>query len=216
MPNGSLDKYIYAEKSEALGFEKLYEIALGIARGLEYLHYRCNTRIVHFYIKPQNILLDKDFCPKISDFGFAKLCTLKESALSMVIPWGTAGYIALEVYSTNFGSVSSKSDVYSYGMMVLEMLGARREYNAIRESSCEIYFPHWIHDYLNSTSNNIVGLACSSSENKEIVRKMIIVSLWCIQMIPANWPSMSMVVDMLKEALMTCECLQNYSIFSLI
>nr|DAD35414.1 TPA_asm: hypothetical protein HUJ06_006054 [Nelumbo nucifera] len=70
MPNGSLEKFIYGSKSlimnPHLGWERLYQIAIGIARGLEYLHRGCNTRILHFDIKPHNILLDQDFCPKIS------------------------------------------------------------------------------------------------------------------------------------------------------
>ncbi|KAH0668676.1 hypothetical protein KY289_023169 [Solanum tuberosum] len=77
MPNGSLEKFIYEERSDSvrqLGWSILYKIALGIARGLEYLHCGCTTRILHFDIKPHNILLDEDFCPKISDFGLAKLC----------------------------------------------------------------------------------------------------------------------------------------------
>ncbi|XP_060172685.1 PR5-like receptor kinase [Lycium barbarum] len=81
MPNGSLDKHIYDEDSK-LGWEMLYKLALGIARGLEYLHRGCNSQILHFDIKPHNIILDEDFCPKISDFGLAKLCTRKESLTS--------------------------------------------------------------------------------------------------------------------------------------
>ncbi|XP_049405398.1 rust resistance kinase Lr10-like [Solanum stenotomum] len=82
MPNGSLEKFIYEERSDSvrqLGWPILYKITLGIARGLEYLHRGCNTRILHFDIKPHNILLDEDFCPKISDFGLAKMCMKKES-----------------------------------------------------------------------------------------------------------------------------------------
>ncbi|XP_073117557.1 LEAF RUST 10 DISEASE-RESISTANCEUS RECEPTOR-LIKE PROTEIN KINASE-like 2.7 isoform X2 [Elaeis guineensis] len=127
MPNGSLEKYIYSEKPRTtLGWEKLYEIAIGIARGLEYLHRGSNTRIVHFDIKPHNILLDQDFCPKIADFGLAKLCPPKDSILSVTCARGTIGFIAPEVFSRNFGVVSTKSDVYSYGMMVLEMVGGRK------------------------------------------------------------------------------------------
>jgi serine/threonine protein kinase len=123
-PNGSLDQYIYSENpKEILGWQTLYIIAIGIARGLEYLHCSCNTRIVHFDIKPQNILLDKDFCPKIADFGLAKLCHTKESKFSMTGTRGTIGFIAPEVHSRTFGVVSTKSDVYSYGMMLLEMVG---------------------------------------------------------------------------------------------
>ncbi|KAF5733637.1 hypothetical protein HS088_TW16G00077 [Tripterygium wilfordii] len=90
MSNGSLEKFI-CNKSKAstnqqqyLGWENLYQIAIKIAQGLEYLHQGCNTRILHFDIKPHNILLDEDFCPKISDFGLAKLCTKKESIVSLL------------------------------------------------------------------------------------------------------------------------------------
>ncbi|XP_044362063.1 G-type lectin S-receptor-like serine/threonine-protein kinase SD1-13, partial [Triticum aestivum] len=106
MSNNSLDKFIYSEDpKEILGWDKLYVIAIGIARGLEYLHHSCNTRIVHFDIKPQNILLDKDFSPKIADFGLAKLCHTKESKVSMTGARGTIGFIALEVHSRTFGVI---------------------------------------------------------------------------------------------------------------
>jgi serine/threonine protein kinase len=109
MPNGSLDKYIYLENPKAiLGWDKLYTIAIGIARGLEYLHHCYNTRIVHFDIKPQNILLDQDFNPKIANFGLAKFCHSKESKLSMTSARGTIGFIAPEVHSRTFGVVSTK------------------------------------------------------------------------------------------------------------
>ncbi|RZS08904.1 hypothetical protein BHM03_00039939 [Ensete ventricosum] len=202
MPNGSLEKFIFAENSETrtpLGLEKLYEISVGIARGLEYLHRGCNTRIVHFDIKPHNILLDQDFCPKISDFGLAKLGSPKESILSMAAPRGTVGYIAPEVFSRNFGAVSSKSDVYSYGMMVLEMVGGRKNIDAAVEDTSEIYFPHWIYDRLDG--KNEIDISGLNSENEETVRKMVIVGLWCIQMMPGNRPSMSEIVDMLEGSI---------------
>jgi serine/threonine protein kinase len=116
VPNGSLEKYIYDEnqlnRSPHLGWEKNYYIAIGIAHGLEYLHRGCNTQILHLDIKPQNILLDQDFRPKISDFGLAKLCNRKESTMSLLGARGTVGCIAPEVFSRNFGIVSHKSDVY--------------------------------------------------------------------------------------------------------
>ncbi|KAL5653919.1 hypothetical protein ACJX0J_033238, partial [Zea mays] len=97
MANGSLEKYIQSEETRmAIGWEKLREIAAGIARGLEYLHRGCSTQIIHFDIKPNNILLDEDFSPKIADFGLAKLCHLKDSALSMAEARGTIGFIAPE------------------------------------------------------------------------------------------------------------------------
>ncbi|KAI3885784.1 hypothetical protein MKX03_008138, partial [Papaver bracteatum] len=125
MPNGSLEKFIYGEKlatSESelvLGWETIYQVAVEIARGLEYLHRGCTTRIVHFDIKPHNILLDEDLHAKIADFGLARLCLEKESFISMSGTRGTAGYIAPEVFNRHFGGISNKSDVYSYGMMIL-------------------------------------------------------------------------------------------------
>ncbi|KAH7840230.1 hypothetical protein Vadar_014417 [Vaccinium darrowii] len=143
MPNGSLDKFIHDGGSSTyrhLGWDALYQIAVGIARGLEYLHRGCNTRIVHFDIKPQNILLNEDFCPKICDFGLAKLCPQKESIISLVGARGTVGYIAPEVFSRNFGGVSHKSDVYSYGMMVLEMVGGRKNISVEVDGTSEYTF----------------------------------------------------------------------------
>lgn len=206
MPNGSLDKYIHHESEPHLGFERMHEIAIGIAQGLDYLHGGCNTRILHFDIKPQNILLDEEFCPKVSDFGLSKLCARKESIVSMLGARGTIGYIAPEVFSRNFGGVSYKSDVYSYGMMILEMVGGRR--NAINvqpSSSSEIYFPHWVYyRILIDEDLKLHGHTMTKEEN-DIARKMILVGLWCIQTNPAHRPTMSKVIDMLEGSLKSLE-----------
>ncbi|KAL6623654.1 hypothetical protein ACP70R_033533 [Stipagrostis hirtigluma subsp. patula] len=199
MPNGTLERFTFsnnsAEGDQTLCWDKLFEIVIGIARGLEYLHSGCNTRIVHFDIKPQNILLDQDFCPKISDFGLAKLCKKKESKISIVGARGTIGYIAPEVFSRNYGTASSKSDVYSYGMVVLEMVGARKQIHVSTEDSSK-YFPQWLYDDLDqfcSTTSEV------SSETTELIRKMTIVGLWCIQISPADRPSMSKVLEMYES-----------------
>ncbi|KAB1993211.1 hypothetical protein ES319_D13G013800v1 [Gossypium barbadense] len=198
MPNGSLEKFIFQErKDRLLKWDKLYQIAVGIARGLEYLHRGCSTRILHFDIKPHNILLDDEFVPKISDFGLAKLCLEKESAISMTGARGTAGYIAPEVFSRNFGRVSHKSDVYSYGMMVLEMVGGRKNISVEVDRTSEIYFPYWIYNRIELDEE--LGLEdIESEDDQERARKMIIVSLWCIQIDPSNRPTMSRVVEMLE------------------
>jgi len=200
MPNGSLDRYIYSENPKAvLGWDKLYMIAIGIARGLEYLHHSCNTRIVHFDIKPQNILLDQDFHPKIADFGLAKLCRTKESKLSMTGARGTVGFIAPEVHSRTFGVVSTKSDVYSYGMMLLEMVGGRKNVKSVAQKSSEKYFPHWIYDHFGQDD----GLeACeATSGNEEIAKKMSVIGLWCIQILPMHRPTITKVLEMFERGL---------------
>ncbi|KAI9387093.1 hypothetical protein POPTR_010G121350v4 [Populus trichocarpa] len=204
MSNGSLDKHIYEENlSKAqpkLGWETLYQIAVGIARGLEYLHRGCNTRILHFDIKPHNILLDENFCPKISDFGLAKICPGKESIVSMLGARGTAGYIAPEVFCRNFGGVSHKSDVYSYGMLVLEMIGGRKNFRVGVDNTSEIYFPHWIYKRL-EIGEELQLRGAGNEVEEENARKMILASLWCIQTDPSNRPPMSRVVDMLQGSL---------------
>ncbi|GAB4827905.1 hypothetical protein Ancab_034789 [Ancistrocladus abbreviatus] len=201
MPNGSLEKFTYNEgRNESLATEILFQIAVGIARGLEYLHRGCNTRILHFDIKPHNILLDAKFRPKISDFGLAKSCPQKGSVITMSMARGTVGYIALEVFCRAFGGVSHKSDVYSYGMMVLDMAACRRNVNAVVESTSELYFPDWIYKWLEHGEElNHHGIL--TPEEYELLRKMVLVSLWCIQTNPSSRPSMSKVVEMLEGEL---------------
>ncbi|XP_031247687.1 LEAF RUST 10 DISEASE-RESISTANCE LOCUS RECEPTOR-LIKE PROTEIN KINASE-like 2.1 isoform X2 [Pistacia vera] len=204
MSNGSLDKFIDEKNplkvAHQLKWRTLYQIVVGIARGLEYLHRGCNIRILHFDIKPHNILLDENFCPKISDFGLAKICPQKESIVSMTGARGTIGYIAPEVFSRNFGVVSYKSDVYSYGMMVIEMTGGRQNNNVGVDNSSELYFLQWIYERL-EVGEELGLLGISNEEDKECVRKMIIVSLWCIQTNPSDRPTMSRAVEMLEGSI---------------
>ncbi|VAI00265.1 unnamed protein product [Triticum turgidum subsp. durum] len=200
MSNDSLDKYIYSENpKEILGWEKLCGIAIGIARGLEYLHHSCNTRIVHFNIKPQNILLDMDFSPKIADFGLAKLCHTKESKVSITGARGTIGFIAPEVHSRTFGVVSTKSNVYSYGMMLLEMVGGRRNVKSIVQNSSEKYFPDGIYDHF---AEDEALQACDvTGETAEIARKVTIIGMWCIQVLPMYRPTITRVLEMFERRL---------------
>ncbi|KAL0535577.1 hypothetical protein IC582_029913 [Cucumis melo] len=148
MPKGSLDKYICHKGLQKgrieLNWMTLYNIIVGVARGLEYLHRGCNTRILHFDIKPHNILLDDEFCPKISDFGLSKQWKAKESHVSMSGVKGTIGFMAPEVVQRRYGKVSHKSDVYSYGMLILEVVGERQSPNKGVGDHSEEYFPDWI------------------------------------------------------------------------
>jgi len=196
MPNGSLDNFIYKKGPQniaSLSWEKLYEIAKGIGQGLDYLHRGCNTRILHFDIKPNNILLDENFCPKISDFGLAKLCPKRESIISMSNARGT--YIAPEVWNRQFGEVSRKSDIYSYGMMILEMVGVTKNIDADGNQTSE-YFPDWIYNKLEKDNDlRIDGVVATEDE---IARGMTIVGLWCIQTFPNNRPTINKVIEMLE------------------
>uniref|UniRef100_A0A0D3CYJ6 Protein kinase domain-containing protein n=1 Tax=Brassica oleracea var. oleracea TaxID=109376 RepID=A0A0D3CYJ6_BRAOL len=209
LENGSLDKFISSKRSSNMDWKVLYEIALGVARGLEYLHHGCRTRIVHFDIKPQNVLLDNDLCPKVSDFGLAKLCERKESMLSLLDTRGTIGYIAPEVFSRVYGRVSHKSDVYSYGMLVLEMIGARnkdRDAQEVGSSTSSMYFPEWIYRDLEKGDNGrLLENGINSEEEEEIAKKMTMVGLWCIQAWPSNRPPMNRVIEMMEGDLNALE-----------
>ncbi|KAL1222293.1 PR5-like receptor kinase [Cardamine amara subsp. amara] len=200
MPNGSLDKFIAENMPTKMEWERLYEIAVGVSRGLEYLHNRCVSRIVHFDIKPQNILMDENFCPKISDFGLAKLCKNKESIVSMLEARGTAGYIAPEVVYKSYGGASHKSDVYSYGMVVLEMIGARNieKIQNARSNNSSVYFPDWIYkDFERGEIMRIFGDQITEEEER-IAKKLVLVGLWCIQTNPSDRPPMIKVIEMLE------------------
>ncbi|KAL8534693.1 hypothetical protein ACS0TY_010646 [Phlomoides rotata] len=203
LPNDSLEKFIFQTESKrsSLGWEKLLEIALGIAKGIEYLHQGCDQQILHFDIKPHNILLDENLIPKISDFGLAKLCSKEQSGVTMTAARGTMGYIAPEVLSRTFGKVSYKSDVYSFGMMLLEIVGGRKNVDT-KVNTSQVYFPQWVFNHLN-LGDELWSQAQNEEEDDDegkigIGKKLTIVGLCCIQWNPSDRPSMKDVVQMLE------------------
>ncbi|KAM3345837.1 hypothetical protein ACQJBY_020395 [Aegilops geniculata] len=194
MPRGSLDKYIFsAERS--FSWDKLAEIALGIAKGINYLHQGCEMQILHFDIKPHNILLDSNFVPKVADFGLAKLYPRDKSFVPSRALRGTVGYIAPEMISRSFGVISSKSDVYSFGMLLLEMAGGRRNADPNAANSSQAYYPSWVYDRL--TEQEVCEIS-PVADMHELERKLCIVGLWCIQMKSNDRPTMSEVIEMLE------------------
>ncbi|MED6135762.1 hypothetical protein PIB30_049652 [Stylosanthes scabra] len=195
-PKGNLQNFMAlpSNKERFLGWNKLHQIALGIAKGIEYLHQGCDQRILHFAINPRNVLLDESFTPKISDFGLAKLCPKNRSTVSMTAARGTLGYMAPEVFSRNFGNVSYKSDIYSYGMLLLEMVGGRKNANS-SEETFQVLYPNWIHSLLEGDDTYI---PIDDDGDFRIAKKLAIVGLWCIQWHPVHRPSMKGVVQMLE------------------
>ncbi|KAG8644309.1 hypothetical protein MANES_11G116800v8 [Manihot esculenta] len=197
MANGSLDKYLSSrEGSMSLSWDKLYEISLGVARGIAYLHQGCDMQILHFDIKPHNILLDESFTPKISDFGLSKLYGTNDSINTLTAARGTIGYMAPELFYRNIGRVSHKADVYSFGMLLLEMAGKRKNLNTLIENSSETYFPLWVYD--EASSEKVEEISDAMEESNKITKMMAVVGLWCIQMKPSDRPSMNKVIEMLE------------------
>lgn len=204
MSNGSLDKYIYLkEGSIPLGYEKIYDISLAVARGMTYLHHGCDMQILHFDIKPHNILLDENFIPKISDFGLAKLYSINDSIITLTAARGTLGYMAPELFYKNIGRISYKADVYSFGMLLMEMASRRKNSNPNAEHSSQTYFPFWIYDQYNE--KKYVEIEDATEEEENIAKKMFLTALWCIQLKPHDRPSMNKVVEMLEGEMESLE-----------
>ncbi|BBG96824.1 Protein kinase superfamily protein [Prunus dulcis] len=163
-------------KNSFLGWDKLQDIALGIAKGIEYLHQGCDHRILHFDIKPHNILLDQNFTPKGSK------CNIHDDRQ------GTMGYIAPEVFSRNFGNMSYKSDVYSFGTLLLEMVGGRKNFKVMEDSTSQVYFPEWIYNLLEQGDD--LRIHIEDQGDAKIAEKLAIVGLWCVQWHPIYRPPM--------------------------
>ncbi|CAN6714711.1 unnamed protein product [Malus baccata var. baccata] len=184
------------EKNVILSWEVMHEIALGVARAIEFLHQGCDMQILHFDIKPHNILLDENFAAKISDFGLARFYPRDNNTVSLTAVRGTFGYMAPELFHRSIGGVSKKADAYSFGMLLLEMAGRRKNTNAHAQNSSQIYFPSWIYEQLQKGLSIEIENACES--DKKVTKRMLMVALWCIQLKPADRPCMSKVVEMLE------------------
>ncbi|KAM7469726.1 hypothetical protein LguiA_007909 [Lonicera macranthoides] len=177
MCNGSLDKWIFnPERTQALGWEIRRKIIMGLAKGLEYLHILCNPSIIHFDIKPQNILLDGDFNVKISDFGLAKLIDRDQSQVLTALK-GTPGYVAPELFTGT--NISVKADVFSFGIVTLEIVFGRKNLDSTQ--SCPLINVvkekaenDQLHDLVDGYLEDI-------QFQKEEAVKMIKIGIWCLQ-----------------------------------
>ncbi|KAK8501665.1 hypothetical protein V6N12_002403 [Hibiscus sabdariffa] len=125
---------------------------------------------------------------------------------------GTLGYIAPELFYKNIGGISYKADVYSFGMLLMEMVGRRKNLNVSVEHSSQIYFPTWIYDQFDQGKS--IGLGDITEDDEQIARKMIMVAFWCIQMKPTDRPSMNKVLEMLGNEVEHLELPPKHFLFS--
>ncbi|XP_020203446.1 G-type lectin S-receptor-like serine/threonine-protein kinase At1g34300 [Cajanus cajan] len=197
MGNGSLDKYLFHEKG-SIGFERLHEIAVGTAKGIAYLHEECQQKIIHYDIKPGNILLDRDFNPKVADFGLAKLCNRENTHITLTRGRGTPGYAAPELWMPNF-PVTHKCDVYSFGMLLFEILGRRRNLDINLSDESQEWFPIWVWKRFDKEQVDELVVACGiEDQHRDVAERMIKVALSCVQYRQESRPVMSAVVKMLE------------------
>ncbi|CAL9101359.1 unnamed protein product, partial [Musa textilis] len=198
MENGSLDRFLFDE-NHRIPWGKLQEIALGTAKGIRYLHEECQQKIVHYDIKPANVLLTANFTPKVADFGLAKFCDREMSYVTLTGGRGTPGYAAPELWMPI--PVTQKCDVYSFGMLLFEILGRRRnlQFQESAESQAFEWFPRWVwQKFEHGEMESIVSACGIEEEDREKAERMCQVALWCVQYQPEARPSMGSVVRMLE------------------
>ncbi|KAL3820986.1 hypothetical protein ACJIZ3_006891 [Penstemon smallii] len=196
MENGSLDSHIFKDSSKGLEWKTRYQIALGIARGLVYLHEKCRDCIIHCDIKPENILLDSEYCPKVADFGLAKLVG-RDFSRVLTTMRGTRGYLAPEWISGV--AITAKADVYSYGMVLFELISGRRNSEQSGDGKVK-FFPSWAAS-VTIDGGDVLGLldpALDREADVDEVLKICKVACWCIQDDENIRPSMGQVVQILE------------------
>ncbi|CAJ1976265.1 unnamed protein product [Sphenostylis stenocarpa] len=199
MPNGNLGTALHGEQSARLlvDWVSRYNIALGVAQGLNYLHHDCHPPVIHRDIKSNNILLDANLEARIADFGLARMMIQKNETVSMVA--GSYGYIAPEYGYTL--KVDEKIDIYSYGVVLLELLTGKMPLDPSFEESIDIV--EWIRK---KKSNKALLEALDpaiASQCKHVQEEMLLVlriALLCTAKLPKERPPMRDIITMLGEA----------------
>ncbi|KAL4591481.1 hypothetical protein LXL04_004449 [Taraxacum kok-saghyz] len=194
LENKSLDQALFGKSNVRLDWATRFNICLGTAKGLAYLHEESRPRIVHRDVKASNILLDAELCPKISDFGLAKLYDDKRTHMSTRVA-GTIGYLAPE-YAMR-GHLTSKADVFGFGVVCLEIVSGRPNYEEKLDSE-QKYLLQWSWNlYESNRSLDLVDPSLTYFIEQEATR-MIGIALMCVQASPSLRPAMSRVIGMLS------------------
>ncbi|XP_060190398.1 G-type lectin S-receptor-like serine/threonine-protein kinase LECRK1 [Lycium barbarum] len=194
MKTGSIEHLLF--KDSRLSWSKWVQVAIDTAKGLGYLHEECSTQIIHCDIKPQNVLLDESLTAKIAYFGMAKLLRKNQTRTTTRIR-GTRGYVAPEWFKKV--PINVKVDVYSFGVLLLELICCRKNYEQEVENENEIILVEWA---LDCYKRNELHLLVDNDEEALVdikrFEKFLMVAIWCIQEIPALRPSMNKVILMLE------------------
>ncbi|PRQ20837.1 putative protein kinase RLK-Pelle-LRR-XI-1 family [Rosa chinensis] len=197
LPNGSLWDRLHTCEKMKLDWDARYEIAVGAAKGLEYLHHGCERLVIHRDVKSSNILLDEFLKPRIADFGLAKMVQTNAIKDSSHVVAGTHGYIAPE-YGYTY-KVNEKSDVYSFGVVLMELVTGKKPIDPSFGDNKDIV--NWICGNLKSRES-VLGVVDSyvPEAYREEAIKVLRIAILCTARLPELRPSMRSVVQMLEEA----------------
>jgi len=213
MPNRSLDRFLFDDRSRAaaVGPAALLAVAAGVARGLWYLHEECQKKIIHYDVKAGNVLLDGALTPKLTDFGVAQLLSRAATHASVHGARGTLGYMAPEVVRVGTAApVTEKCDVYSFGMLLFEVVGRRKnmDNNAAAAGDDSGGLDGWLpliawtryeRGELMDLVRECHAVAAADEEQwREAAERMCKVAFLCVQQRPEERPAMSVVVSMLE------------------
>jgi hypothetical protein len=194
LSHGTLADFLFGDLKP--NWKQRIQIAFGIARGLLYLHEECSTQIIHCDIKPRNILLDEYYNARISDFGLAKLLMMDQSQTHTAIR-GTKGYVALEWFRNM--PITAKVDVYSFGVMLLEIICCRRSVDMEPGEEDKAILTDWAYDcFREGTLDVLVRYDREAMDDMEKLERFVKVAIWCIQEGPSLRPTMRKVTHMLE------------------
>ncbi|PPD76951.1 hypothetical protein GOBAR_DD26134 [Gossypium barbadense] len=197
MPNGSLDKHLFGEGHGSLNWKQRFDIIVGTAKGLAYLHEEFHACIIHRDIKTSNILLDRNFQPKIADFGLVRLLPEDQTHLSTKFA-GTFGYIAPE-YAIH-GQLSVKVDTYSFGVVVLEIISGLKNNETSLDPTAEFLLKRAWGLYQDNMAMEIVDRSLDPEEyDTDEMQRMIEIAFLCTQSSASLRPTMSEVVTRLRS-----------------
>ncbi|GFZ18210.1 receptor-like protein kinase 1 [Actinidia rufa] len=196
MSNGSLATFLF-EDPRPNWYQRI-KIAFGTARGIFYLHEECSSPIIHCDIKPQNVLLDDLFTARISDFGLAKLLNRNQTRTTTAIR-GTKGYVAPEWFKNM--AITAKVDVYSFGVLLLELICCRKNFELNGNCEDEEILVDWAWDcYKDGKLELLVKNDEEALGDMKRVEKFVMIAIWCIQEDPSLRPTMKKVTQMLEGA----------------